>query len=104
MPARRKAVSSVWSAAIPYPFRKILSEISAHYLLAFAAEGADTDGRVHRIDVRVRPEGVTIRARPSFQFARERVSAPVDTELVKLLKDPREAADLPLRIGGVYVP
>lgn len=84
----------------PYPFRKILSEISAHYLLAFAAEGADTDGRVHRIGVRVRPEGVTIRARPSFQFARERVSVPVDTELVKLLKDPREAADLPLRIAA----
>ena len=84
----------------PYPFRKIVKELSGHYLVAFEAAGTDRDGRVHRIGVNVRADGATVRARPAFQFTPEPASPSVDTALVRLLRSPRLATQLPLRISA----
>ena len=83
-----------------YPFRRILNEISGHYLIAFEAAPADRDGRPHRIAVKVKADGVTVRSRPSFQYAGPAVAAAPDTELVRLLRDPRLATDVPVRIAA----
>ncbi len=84
----------------PYPFRRILKELSGHYLLAFEAAGSDRDGRVHRIAVSVRAKDVTVRARPAFQFGPEPSTASPDTELIRLLKTARLFSELPVRIAS----
>ena len=84
----------------PHPFRKILKELSGHYLVAFEAADPDRDGRVHPIAVKVSGPRVTIRARPVFQFTPAASSPTVDTELVSLLRNPRLATELPLRIAA----
>lgn len=84
----------------PYPFRKILKELSGHYLVAFEAADSDRDGRIHRIGVNVRADGVTVRARSALQFGPASPAVTPDTELVRLLKNPRLATELPLRIAG----
>jgi hypothetical protein len=84
----------------PHPFRKILKELSGHYLVAFEAADPDRDGRVHRIAVNVRGPRVTIRARPMFQFTPSASSPTLDSELVSLLRNPRLATELPLRIAA----
>jgi VWFA-related protein len=84
----------------PFPFRRILSEISGHYLIAFEAAAGDRDGRVHRIDVKVRDGGATVRARPAFRIPPEHASTAPETELVRLLRHPRTATELPLRLAA----
>jgi len=46
-------------------FRKILEDFRSRYILTFVPRGV-TDGGVHRLDVRVRREGLTVRARPGY--------------------------------------
>ena len=82
-----------------YPFGRIIKELSGHYLVAFEAADADRDGSPHRIGVKVKGDGLTVRARPAFQFAGTAPTAP-DTELVRLLRNPRLAMELPLRIAA----
>ena len=107
--ARRRPLPSCWQRKgglfrlvgdDPYPFRQILKELSGHYLVAFEAADPDRDGRVHRIGVKVRGPRVTVRARPAFQFTPAASSPTVDTELVSLLRNPRLATELPLRIAA----
>jgi VWFA-related protein len=86
--------------ADPYPFRRILKELSGHYLVAFEAAGSDRDGRIHRIAIDVRADGVTVRGRPAFQFGPAAPSAAIDSELVALLRNPRLTTELPLRIAA----
>lgn len=86
--------------ADPYPFRRILKELSGHYLVAFEAADSDRDGLVHRIGVKIRADAVTVRARPAFQFAPAPSTAGLDTELVRLLRNPRLTTELPLRIAA----
>ena len=84
----------------PYPFRRIMKELSSHYLVAFEPAGGDRDGRTHRIAVRVQADGATVRARPAFTIpAGPRTAAP-DAELVGLLRNPRLVAELPVRVAG----
>lgn len=84
----------------PHPFRRILREISGHYLIAFEAAAGDRDGRDHRIQVQVRGDGMTVRARPAFRIPAGRAAPAPETELVRLLRDPRTATDLPLRLAA----
>jgi VWFA-related protein len=83
----------------PYPFRRILKEMSGHYLIAFEAALADRDGRTHRIEVKVRGGGATVRGRPAFRIPAG-AAAPPETELVRLLRQPRTAVELPLRLAA----
>jgi VWFA-related protein len=84
----------------PYPFRRILRELSGHYLIAFEAAPADRDGRDHRIQVGVRGDGLMVRARPVFRIPPGRATAKPDAELVRLLRHPRTATELPLRLAS----
>jgi VWFA-related protein len=84
----------------PYPFRRILHELSGHYLIAFAADDGDRDGRIHRISVNVKAPGVTVRARPSFTYTGPATAVATDTALVRLLRDPRLATEVPMRIAA----
>ena len=82
------------------PFARILRELSGYYLLAFEVTPADRDGRAHRIGINVGRSGATVRARPAFR-APPAPTTPVSTEdrLVQLLRAPRLATELPLRLG-----
>lgn len=84
----------------PYPFRRIMKELSSHYLVAFEPAGGDRDGRAHRIGVRVRADGATVRARPAFTIPAEPRTAAPDAELVGLLRNPRIVSELPVRVAG----
>jgi VWFA-related protein len=84
----------------PYPFRRIMKELSSHYLVAFEPADGDRDGRTHRIGVRVRADGAMVRARPAFTIPAAPRTVPPDAELVGLLRDPRIVTDLPLRVAG----
>jgi VWFA-related protein len=84
--------------ADPYPFKRILSETSAYYLLGFEAAEDDRDGRSHRIAVSVRGAGATVRSRPTFAIS-PKAAATVDSEIVRLLRTTRLAAELPLRVS-----
>jgi VWFA-related protein len=86
--------------ADPYPFRKIVRELSGHYLVAFEAADRDRDGKVHRISVNVRAKGVTVRARPAFQIPAGSTAPALDTELVRVLRNPRLSTELPVRIAA----
>jgi Ca-activated chloride channel family protein len=59
-------------------FTRVAQELRSQYLLAFAPEGLD--GKVHKLDVRVKRPGVTVRARRSYLAAVEAPSAAVQAE------------------------
>jgi VWFA-related protein len=81
------------------PFRQIARELSGHYLLAFEPLAADRDGRTHRIDVLVRRPSVVVRARPAFRVERSVPRIAPEDRLVALLRSPRVATELPLRLA-----
>ncbi len=86
--------------ADPYPFRRILTELGGYYLVAFEPADSDRDGRAHRIDVSTRVPGATLRARPSFRIPVATAAAGGETgQLERLLRSPRLATELPLRLG-----
>lgn len=86
----------------PQPFQRILSELSAYYLLAFEPTGRDRDGGTHRMDVKVGARGAVVRARPSFRSPGVHTRDTTEAELVRLLRDPRPATGLPVR-ASTYV-
>ena len=55
-------------------FTRVAQELRSQYLIAFAPE--TLDGKVHKLDVRVKRPGVTIRARRSYSAAADAPSAP----------------------------
>jgi VWFA-related protein len=83
----------------PQPFRRILSELSGYYLLAFEPEGRDRDGATHLMEVKVRTRRAVVRARPSFRNPGVLARDTTEAELVRLLRDPRPATGLPLRVS-----
>ena len=85
-----------------WPFARILEETSGYYLLTFETRPEDRDGRTHHIQLSVTAPRVTVRARPAFR-APPPSTVPLSTEdrLVQLLRAPRLAAELPLRLSAV---
>jgi VWFA-related protein len=86
--------------ADPYAFRRILQELSAYYLVAFEATPADRDGRTHRIDVSTDAPGATVRARPAFRAGAPASKAAIEDQVVRLLRSPRLATEIPLRVAA----
>lgn len=80
----------------PYPFQKILRELSGYYLLAFEASSADRDGRTRRIEITASGPGAIVRARPAFR--RPADPAKNEEQIVRLLRNPRLATELPVRV------
>lgn len=94
-----------------YAFQRISRELSGHYLLAFEPQKEDRNGKLHKIKVRTKRQGVTIRARsefaagPSAEVASERAgSLPKGgtevEQLSGLLDAPLTATELPLRVAN----
>ncbi|MBI1873844.1 MAG: VWA domain-containing protein [Acidobacteria bacterium] len=92
-----------------YAFQRISRELSGHYLLAFEPQKADRNGKLHKIRVRTKRQGVTIRARsefaagPTAEAASERAgslpkSGTEVEQLSGLLDAPLTATELPLRV------
>ena len=84
--------------ADPQPFRRILSEISGYYLLAFEPTAADRSSGTRRLEVKARGASI-VRARPNFTIPAAPKPDTTETELVRLLRDPRTVIDLPVRVG-----
>jgi VWFA-related protein len=84
--------------ADPKPFRRILSEISGYYLLAFEPTDADRASGTRRLDVKARGAAV-VRARPSFTIPATAKPETTEAELVRLLRDPRTVTELPVRVA-----
>lgn len=85
----------------PGPFRRIATELSGYYLLAFEAEDGDRDGRLHQIDVKLaQGGGGVLRARPAFRLPPV-VPSPRTREqdLVTLLRAVHPATELPVRVA-----
>ncbi len=55
-------------------FTRVAQELRSQYLLAFAPE--TLDGKVHKLDVRVKRPGVTVRARKSYSAAADAPTGP----------------------------
>ena len=83
--------------ADPYPFQRILRELSGYYLLAFEASPADSDGRTRRIEVSTTAPGTIVRARPAFRRPAEPASREGEAQIVRLLRNSRLATELPVR-------
>jgi VWFA-related protein len=85
--------------ADPQPFRRIVSELSAHYVLAFQPLPADRQVGTRSLDVKVPNRRAIVRARPSFTIPAPLTLKTTEAELVRLLRDPRPVAELPLRVA-----
>jgi hypothetical protein len=71
--------------------------MSGYYLLAFEASAADRDGRTRRIDVSTNAPGAIVRARPLFRTSGTAPRDGDETQVVRLLRNPRIATELPVR-------
>lgn len=81
------------------PFARIARELSGYYLVGFEAAGSDRDGRVHRIELKLRQRRALVRARQAFTAAPQLRQQAVAAQLADLLRSPRPAAELPLRVS-----
>ncbi|MEZ5419200.1 MAG: VWA domain-containing protein [Vicinamibacterales bacterium] len=55
-------------------FTRVAQELRSQYLLAFAPE--NLDGKVHKLDIRVKKPGVTVRARRSYNATADSPAGP----------------------------
>lgn len=76
-------------------FSRLGLELSGYYLLSFAPQPGDRDGRPHRIDVRTTRPNVQLRARREFTVAAEGPRTRADF-LLDALKSPLGLSDFPL--------
>ncbi len=72
---------------------QMLSDSSSYYLLGYTSSLEATDGEFHEIDVRVKREGVRVRARPGYWAVTER---DVERSLRTRVNEPPRAVDLAL--------
>jgi VWFA-related protein len=81
-------------------FDRLSSELSGYYLLSFEPSGPDRDGKTHRIDVKVRRPGVSVRGRREFAvgaMAGRAAVSPRD-QVGALLRSPLPAVEVPLKV------
>jgi VWFA-related protein len=83
----------------PFPFQRIARELSGYYLLGFEGAAEDRDGRAHRVEVSSWRSNVTIRARPTFRIDAASGAAALGDRLVRLLRTPRLATEIPLQVA-----
>jgi VWFA-related protein len=82
------------------PFRRIVNELSGHYLIAFEPLPQERDGRIHRIDIAVARRGPVVRARQAFRIPETVPSARArEQDLVMLLRSATTVSELPVRVA-----
>ena len=73
--------------------QQMLKDSSSYYLLGYNSSAAATDGKFHEIDVRIRREGVRVRARPGYWAITERDA---ERALTTTANEPPKAVDMAL--------
>ncbi len=81
-------------------FQHIVRQSSAYYLLGFAPDADERNGKTHRIEISVSRPGVTIRARQAFAIPRPTPAAVAGPTLPVMLGDLKTYRDVPLRVGA----
>jgi VWFA-related protein len=78
-------------------FDRLRLEMSGHYLLSFAPEGDDRNGREHRITIGVTRPGLRVTGRRAFRL--DAVAAPpvIDEELAEVIRAPLVYSDFGVR-------
>jgi VWFA-related protein len=90
------------AAASPAPFDRLARELSAAYLLGVEPAASDRDGKAHRIQVRVKVPGATVRSRTELLVPTQTVEGPSDEErLASAVTSPQMTTGLPLRLSHV---
>lgn len=77
---------------------RILGEMTTFYQLGVDAVPSDADGRLHRVDVKVRRDGLRVRA-PSATAMLPRTPPAGTDALDRALSQPTDVADLPLEVA-----
>ena len=81
---------------------RVAQQTATYYVVGFEPERAESDGRSHRIDLRVSRGGVKVHLRPHVTIPRAE-DRPVDSSRPSarsLLRSPLVERDLPLRAAG----
>lgn len=80
-----------------FAFKRVATELSGYYLLAFEPQASDRDARTHAISVKVRREGVSVRSRREFGVNLARTKGEKGT-ITDLLRTPVPATTIPLTV------
>src|SRR5436190_5498894 len=82
-------------------FDRLTKEMSGHYLLGVEPIQKDRDGKTHKISVRVKRSGATVRARREFRYT-SRADDPRarEDQVASLLRSPAAATELPMRLAS----
>jgi VWFA-related protein len=89
------------TASADFALGRVAAETSAAWLLSFEPDAGDRDGRPHDIRVRMKREGVVVRARPRF-VVNPRDSEPVNADMWarRALEAPLLETDVPLTLSA----
>lgn len=85
-------------------FARMAQELSANYLLGFAPEAADRDGKDHEIKVGVARPGVSVRVHRRLNIPPAGPLRPARELLARALASPFELGELPLRAVAFRLP
>lgn len=80
-------------------FSRVSTEISGYYLLSFEPQPSERDGKAHRIRVRVRRNGVTVRARREFGIDAPADAASLATRLAEALRSPVDLTGIGITVA-----
>lgn len=81
-------------------FDRIVRDNSSYYVLAYYPPSTKTDGKFHRIQVKVNRPGLTVRARRGYAAPKGKVS-PRNTKTGGMPEDVFEAINSPLQVSGL---
>lgn len=85
-------------------YDRIGRELSGYYLLGFAPEAEEHDGRDHAMKVSVPARKVTVRWRSTVRVPAASASLPEEAVLAGMLRAPFLATGLPLRVATYALP
>jgi len=78
-------------------FERVARELSGYYMLGFAPEPENRDGKVHDVSVKVARKGVEVRSRRVVRIPEPGTARPDDeARLVRIVSSPVLATELPL--------
>jgi VWFA-related protein len=86
-------------------FDRIVRESSIYYVLGFSPGSAVSDGRYHRLDVKIKRPGLRVKSRPGYFAARPGEvmpgggpALPANAALELALANPSRSAEIPLKM------
>ena len=82
-------------------FDRIVRDNSSYYVLAYYPPTNKTDGKFHRIEVKVNRPGLTVRARRGYASPRGKQQTPKQTKTGGMPAEMFEALNSPLQVSGL---